>query len=87
MNEDPSLVEGELTTPPPLAPRAFKEGDLVQVFNGTAPNVRAARTVAYIGRIVGYNDDLGKWEVHSYPNLILTLTVNLISILTQTLGS
>jgi hypothetical protein len=90
MDEDPSLVEGELTTPPPPstpAPRAFKVGDLVQVFNGTAPNVRAARTVAYIGRIVGYNDDLGKWEVHSYPNVILTLTLTLIPILTQTLGS
>ncbi len=27
-------------------------GDLVQVFKGTAPNVRAAGTVAYVGRIV-----------------------------------
>jgi hypothetical protein len=71
MEEEPYLVEGEPTTDPPPstpAPSRFKVGDLVQVFNGTAPNVRAGRTVAYVGRIVGYNNDLDKWEVHSYPS-------------------
>ena len=58
-------MEEPAIAPPPStpAPRTFKVGDLVQVFNGTAPNVRADRTLAYVGRIVGYNDVFGKWEV------------------------
>jgi hypothetical protein len=36
------------------------------VFNGTARNVRATSTVAYVGRIVGYNNDIRKWEVINY---------------------
>jgi hypothetical protein len=58
-------MEEPAIPPPPStpAPRTFKVGDLVQVFNGTAPNVRADRTLAYVGRIVGYNDGFGKWEV------------------------
>lgn len=63
MEEEDCLVEVE---PTPATSR-FKVGDLVQVFNGTAPNVRAGRTLAYVGRIVGYNNDLEKWEVHSNP--------------------
>ena len=46
-------------------------GDLVQVFHGTGAYVEARNTVSYIGRIVGYNNELGKWEVqcpHSNPN-------------------
>jgi hypothetical protein len=58
--EEPAILPPPPSTP---APRTFKVGDLVQVFNGTAPNVRADRTLAYVGRIVGYNDGCGKWEV------------------------
>ncbi len=67
MEEEPNSVVVEPTIPPPPStpgPRTFKVGDLVQVFNGTEPNVRAARTVAYVGIIVGYNNEFGKWEVH-----------------------
>ena len=69
MEEEDCLMEVEPTMEPPPttpAPRRFKVGDLVQVFNGTAPNVRAGRTLAYVGRIVGYNDDLDKWEVITF---------------------
>jgi len=69
MEEEDCLMEVEPTTEPPPttpAPRRFKVGDLVQVFNGTAPNVRAGRTLAYVGRIVGYNNDLDKWEVITF---------------------
>jgi hypothetical protein len=64
-NANPNPLGEPLTTT--SATRRFKIGDLVQVFNGTAPNVRAGRTLAYVGRIVGYNNDLDKWEVHSNP--------------------
>ncbi len=51
--------------PPPRTPVAirFKNGDLVHVFHGTGAYVEGRKTVAYIGRIVGYNEALGKWEV------------------------
>ena len=38
-------------------------GDLVQVVHSTGAYVKARNTVSYIGRIVGYNNELGKWEV------------------------
>ena len=41
-----------------------KVGDLVQVFHGTGAYVEGRNTVSYIGRIVGYNEALGKWEVN-----------------------
>ncbi len=50
-----------------LLPRSFKIGDLVQVFHGTGAYVEGRKTVAYIGRIVGYNEALGKWEVDFEP--------------------
>ena len=52
--------------PPPRTPvaRRFKVGDLVQVFHGTGAYVEGRNTVSYIGRIVGYSNELGKWEVH-----------------------
>ena len=57
----------ELPLPPPPktpVPRRFKVGDLVQVFHGTGAYVEGRNTVSYIGRIVGYNEALGKWEVN-----------------------
>jgi hypothetical protein len=51
--------------PPPRTPVSsrFKNGDLVQVYHGTGAYVKARNAVAYIGKIVGYNETLGKWEV------------------------
>ncbi len=46
----------------PIA-RKFTVGDLVHVFQGTTAYVKARNTVAFIGRIVGYNDDKAMWEV------------------------
>jgi hypothetical protein len=43
--------------------RTFKNGDLVQVCHGTGAYVKGPKTVAYMGRIEGYNEALGKWEV------------------------
>jgi hypothetical protein len=55
------------TCPPPSTPvgRAFKVGDVVQVFQGTGAYVVGRKTIAYIGRIVGYNECEGKWEVQA----------------------
>jgi hypothetical protein len=62
-NEHPS-PQPLLSTP---TARKYKEGDLVHVFQGTAAYVKARNTVAFIGRIVGYNDEDAKWEVHPKP--------------------
>jgi hypothetical protein len=50
----------------PIASK-FKVGDLVHVFQGTTAYVKGRNTVAFIGRIVGYNDDKSKWEVKPQP--------------------
>lgn len=47
----------------------YKVGDLVHVFQGTAAYVRGRNTVAFIGRVVGYNEGDAKWEVQPIPNL------------------
>ncbi len=59
--------------------RKFRVGDLVHVFQGTAAYVRGRNTVAFIGRIVGYNEDAAKWEVlvNLTPTLNLTLVLTL----------
>jgi hypothetical protein len=71
--------EQATTQLPPATPTAskFKVGDLVHVFQGTAAYVRGRNTVAFIGRVVGYNERDAKWEVqpklltypHHAPNL------------------
>ena len=57
------------THPPPCTPTVgkFKVGDIVHVFQGTAAYVRGRNTVAFIGRIVGYNTEANKWEVYPEP--------------------
>ena len=54
--------------PPPCTPTSskYKVGDLVHVFQGTAAYVRGRNTVAFIGRVVGYNEGDAKWEVQPY---------------------
>ncbi len=52
--------------------RRYKTGDLVHVFQGTGDYVRGRNTIAFIGRVAGYNDADAKWEVHS---LTLNLTL------------
>ena len=60
--------EDPTAQPLPCTPTAsnFKVGDLVHVFQGTAAYVRGRNTVAFIGRVVGYNELDGKWEVQPY---------------------
>ena len=53
--------------------RTYKTGDLVHVFQGTGDYVRGRNTIAFIGRVAGYNDADAKWEVHS---LTLNLTLH-----------
>ena len=57
------------TDAPPRTPagRTYAVGDLVHVFQGTAAYARGRNSVAYIGRIAGYNDSAGKWEVQPNP--------------------
>ncbi len=60
--------DAQPTTPaPPSTPveGVFKVGDLVQVFQGTH-YVVGRKTMAYIGRIVGYNECEEKWEVRTF---------------------
>ncbi len=61
-------TEHPTAQPPPCTPTAtkYKVGDLVHVFQGTAAYVRGRNTVAFIGRVVGYNELDGKWEVQPY---------------------
>ncbi len=60
--------EQATTQLPPCTPaaRKYKVGDLVHVFQGTAAYVRSRNTVAFIGRVVGYNERDAKWKVQ--PN-------------------
>ncbi len=60
-NEQPS-AHSLLGTP---MSRTYKTGDLVHVFQGTGDYVRGRNTIAFIGRVAGYNDADAKWEVHS----------------------
>jgi hypothetical protein len=58
------MEEPPLPAPDTPLARRFTVGDLVQVFHGTGAYVKGRKTVSYIGRIVGYNKELDKWEVH-----------------------
>ena len=61
--EDPQTPEPshELQTPR-QAPRVAV-GDTVNVFQGTGAYVRGNKTVAFIGTVVGYDANEGKWLV------------------------
>ncbi len=63
------MEEPPLSSPRTPVANGFRNGDLVQVFHGTGAYVEGRKTVAYIGRIAGYNEALGKWEVlvHLFP--------------------
>ncbi len=43
----------------------FKVGDSVHVYMGTSAGVRAHRTVAYIGTVVGFHEGERKWLVRN----------------------
>ncbi len=53
-NEDPQTPERS---------QCIKVGDLVHVYNGTSLGTRAYRTTAYIGTVVGYDEEAKKWLV------------------------
>ena len=61
------MEEPPLPAPRTPVPRLFAVGDLVQVFHGTGAYVEGRNTVSYIGRIVGYTNELSKWEVLMKP--------------------
>ena len=50
-------------TPEPR--QGFIVGDTVHVYMGTSAGVRAHRTVAYIGTVVGFHDKERKWLVRN----------------------
>ena len=50
-------------TPEPR--QGFIVGDTVHVYMGTSASVRAHRTVAYIGTVVGFHDEERKWLVRN----------------------
>ena len=47
----------------PLPKERFSVGDTVHVFHGTTPGIAGYKTVAYIGVVVGFDDETGKWLV------------------------
>jgi hypothetical protein len=59
-------------TPERPIPSAFKVGDTVHVYQGTAPGTLGKNTTAYIGTVVGYNYNAGqgKWLVCALLRLL-----------------
>jgi hypothetical protein len=62
-------------TPEPR--QGFRVGDTVHVYMGTSAGVRAHRTVAFIGTVVGFHEEERKWLVRNNilakkgkPNLV-----------------
>ena len=62
-------------TPEPR--QGFIVGDIVHVYQGTSTGIRAHRTVAYIGTVVGFHEGEMKWLVRNnilakkgQPNLV-----------------
>ena len=41
----------------------YQVGDRVHVFQGTGPGVPGKKTIQFIGIVVGYNKEKGKWKV------------------------
>ncbi len=74
----PSRMEGAPHTPetpePPI-PSAFKVGDTVHVYQGTAPDTPGKNTIAFIGTVVGFNAGEGKWLVCVLLRLVLPCIV------------
>ncbi len=58
------MIDNELPQSP--EPRqGFRVGDTVHVYMGTSAGVRAHRTVAYIGTVVGFHEEERKWLVRN----------------------
>ena len=58
------MTDNELPqTPEPR--QGFRVGDTVHVYMGTSAGVRAHRTVAYIGTVVGFHEEERKWLVRN----------------------
>ncbi len=56
------MADNELPqTPEPR--QGFRVGDIVHVYMGTSAGIRAHRTVAYIGTVVGFHEEESKWLV------------------------
>jgi hypothetical protein len=58
-----AVMEGMEAPQTPQPSRSFKFGDLVHVFNGTCAGTRGYKTVAYMGTVVGYDEQHKKWLV------------------------
>jgi|LauGreSBDMM110SN_4_FD.fasta_scaffold263890_1 hypothetical protein len=58
-----AVMEGREAPQTPQPSRSFKVGDLVHVFNGTCAGTRGYKTVAYMGTVVGYDEQHKKWLV------------------------
>ena len=63
------MADDELPqTPEPR--QGFKVGDIVHVYMGTSVGIRAHRTVAYIGTVVGFHEEERKWLVRVRNNIL-----------------
>jgi hypothetical protein len=62
---DPQTPEPSNDVQAPRPSRRFEVGDTVHVFQGTGAYsyVRRPNTIAFIGTVVGYNMEDGKWLV------------------------
>ena len=56
----------DIALPQTPEPReGFRVGDIVHVYEGTSTGIRAHRTVAYIGTVVGFHEEERKWLVRN----------------------
>ncbi len=62
-NEDPHTPQ----------PTRYSVGDQVHVYHGTSAGTRAHQTVAYIGTVVGFEEEQKKWLVCDVHCLILSV--------------
>jgi hypothetical protein len=80
---------GPHTSHTPELAKRFKAGDLVHVYQGTAPGTPGKKTEAFIGRVVGYDAQHQKWLVCGpcytldvgcllLPSLVLAIDVLLL---------
>ena len=56
-------MEGNEVPQTPEPSRGFKVGDLVHVYNGTSAGTRGYKTIAYMGTVVGFDEQQRKWLV------------------------
>ncbi len=69
-------MEGNEVPQTPEPNRGFKVGDLVHVYNETSSGTPGYKTIAYMGTVVGFDEQKRKWLVCC----VLCLSVSLLTV-------